>query len=344
MRVLAPALLCVLTGSSVLIAAGYRTPHAFFGPTMLVGAALTLVTALLVARRIAVAAPSGVAHMLLDVFLRYAPLVVLNLIVLSVLAPVLGLVATLMHPVSIWKYWLTLLGLLSAYALFCLFALAIAGFMAVLAMRLADRGLRGLGVPARAQALGERALIAVTAAYCVWIAALACNGALDRGPRAEHASELIRVWRVPGTWLGWATLRAWDSPGGEVHVLLIPGTERDSLVPTLLAEGQQMRVVTRPGRLGIPWVEHVNVDFESDLEPLVAAAPTAGRPRRDLIARLLQEGRFADAAEHTAIYAKHHPAARAFVSEVEEALRSARRTQAAGGGRTPRTATARSAR
>lgn len=338
-RVLSVALLCGLTLTSVVAAGGFRTPQWFFAPTLFAGAVLTGLTALLLARRIAIAAPSGSAHEVLDVAVRYAPLVVLNLMVLSVLAPVLGLIASVMRPVSVWKVWLGLLGLLSAYALFCLFALGVVGLVAVLAMRVLDRALRALGIAARGPALVDRALVGATAVYCLWAAVLACNGALDRGPASEHRSEIVDVWGLPGTFLWWADLRSGNGSGGIERVLIVPA--RDGLSPARLDPRQRMRVVTRPGRFGITWVETIAVDFGPDLEPLVAAAPTAGRPRRDLIARLIDEGRFADAARHTAIYAKHHPADRAFVAEVGETLRDAGRPRAASA---PSAPSARSAR
>jgi len=327
-RVLSIALLGGLTVASVVAAGGFRTPQWFFAPTLLAGAVLVVLTALVLARRIAIAAPSGGAHDVLEVAVRYAPLGVLNLMVLSVVAPVLGLIASAMRPVSVWRVWLGLLGLLSAWALFCLFAVGVVGLVAVLAMRFLDRVLRALGISARGPALVDRAIVGATAAYCLWAALLACNGALDRGPASEHRGEIVAVWGIPGTFLWWADLRPGNgSPGGIERVLIVPA--RDGLSPAMLDPRQRVRVVTRPGRFGITWVQAIGVDFGPDLEALVAAAPTAGRPRRDLIARLIHEGRFADAARHTATYARHHPADRAFVAEVEETLRGPVRPAAA---------------
>ena len=73
----------------------------------------------------------------------------------------------------------------------------------------------------------------------------------------------------------------------------------------------------------------MRLDFEHDLEPLVAAAPSAAAPRRQLIEILLRDGRWADAATHAATYARHHPDDHAFIARVAATLRT-RQTEPAG--------------
>jgi hypothetical protein len=61
----------------------------------------------------------------------------------------------------------------------------------------------------------------------------------------------------------------------------------------------------------------------------VAAAPSAAVPRRQLIELLLRGGRWAEAAMHTATYARYHPGDRELVKRVAGALRAARQPEPA---------------
>jgi hypothetical protein len=257
---------------------------------------------------------------------RYAPLVVLNLMMLNVVAPVLGLVAGAMDYTSVLKAWLTLLGWLSGWVLFCLFALGLVGLLAVLGLRLADRIMLRFGPASRVPAVVDRGIVALTAVFCAWAMALTFNGTFDHASATEHRSEILDVWGIPKTPLWWADIRSWDAPGGIKRVLIYP--ERDQMVPALLDAGQRVRVRIRPGFFGLRWVESMRLDFEHDLEPLVAAAPSAASPRKQLIAMLLRDGRWAEAATHTATYARHHPDDRGFTAQVAAILR-ARQTEPA---------------
>jgi len=73
----------------------------------------------------------------------------------------------------------------------------------------------------------------------------------------------------------------------------------------------------------------MRLDFEHEMEPLVAAAPSAATPRKRLIGMLLRDGRWAEAATQTAAYARYHPNDRALVKEVAVALREARQAERA---------------
>ena len=105
---------------------------------------------------------------------------------------------------------------------------------------------------------------------------------------------------------------------------MLVSPERDQVVPAFLGEGQHVRVRFRRGFFGIRWVESMRLAFEDDLEPLVAAAPSAATPRKQLIERLLRQGRWAEAARQTVTYARYHPADREVVREVAAALRTAK--------------------
>ncbi len=327
LRVLSLFLLCILTYWFALMAGTYRSSNRLFALTILVGVIVLALDALLLARRVASATPSEVSSHLLEIAGRYAPLVVLNLIMLNVFTPVLGFAASLMVNMPVLKTWLTLLGWLSGQALFALFVLGIAGVFAVSAMRLLDRAVLRWRSVDRAARLGDRAIVAVTALYCALAMTLTFNGTFDRADATEHRSEIVSVWGVRGTPLWWADVRSWDRSGGVKRVLIFP--ERDSVVPTLLSEGQHVRVRIRSGFFGLAWVESMRLDFEHEIEPLVAAAPSAAAPRRQLIGMLLRDGRWAEAATQTAIYARYHPGDRGLVKQVAGALREARQTEPA---------------
>lgn len=327
LRVLSLFLLCLLTFWFAIMAGTYRTPDRLSALTVLLGVVVLAFDALLLARRISNATPSETSSRLLEVAGRYAPLVVLNLVVLNILAPAIGYVAASMSNFSVFKTGLTLVGWLSAQVLVTLFVLAILGVLTVAAMRILDGAVLRWRPVGRAVALGDRAVVTLTALYCAWAMLLTFNGALDRGVVvAEHRSEILKIWGVPRIDLWWADVRSWDAGGGLKRVLIFP--ERDRVVATLLSEGQRVRVRIRPGFFGLPWVESMRLDFEHDLEPLVAAAPSAAVPRKQLIERLLRDGRWAEAAKQTAVYARYHPGDRDLVTRVAGALRAARQGEA----------------
>jgi hypothetical protein len=326
-RVLSLFLLCALTFWFAVMAGTYRTSNRLSALTILVGVIVLAFDLLLLVRRVSNATPSEMSTHLFEVAGRYAPLVVLNLIMLNVLAPVLGYIASLMPKMSLLKTGLTLLGWLSAQFLFGFFVLGVAGVLAVMAMRLLDRAVLRWRSFERAVGVGDRAIVVLTALYLAWAMLLTFNGSFDRGTvTTEHRSEILRVWGVPGSsTLWWADVRSWEASGGLKRVLIFP--ERDQVVPKLLSEGQHVRVRIRTGYFGLPWVESMRLDFEHEIEPLVAAAPSAATPRRQLIDLLLRDGRWAEAAAQTAIYARYHPGDRELVRRVTSELRAAKQAE-----------------
>jgi hypothetical protein len=322
-RVLSLFLLCALTFWLAITAGTYRTSNRLSALTILAGLGLLALDLLLLARRVSNATPSETSGRLFEIIARYAPLVVLNLMMLNVLEPVLAYLAASMTRISLLKTALTLLGWLSAQVLFVLFALGITGVMAVTAMRLLDRAMLRWRPLERVVTVADRAIVACTALFCAWAILLSLNGSLDQGKDVtEHRSEILRTWGIPDTALWWADVRSPDARGGFERVLVFP--ERDQLVPTFLAEGQHVRVRFRRGFFAMRWVESMRLDFEDDLEPLVAAAPSAATPRKQLIERLLREGGWAEAARQTITYARYHPDDREVVRQVATALRTAK--------------------
>jgi len=126
-------------------------------------------------------------------------------------------------------------------------------------------------------------------------AALVGNGALDRSPASWHRTD---VARLGGTEIdlgarvsyAWATLGAWGSDGRPTRVLLTRG-ERE-----LLWEGRGVAVKSRRGYLGIGWVEEVEPDWEWLQREILRQAPDAVQAWQNLIGRLLEERRLADAS------------------------------------------------
>ena len=326
-RVLSAALLCGLCVWLASMAGTYRMPGSMLALTALAGWALFVLTAALLARRVAASTPSDVASHILDAILRYAPLLVLNLVMLNVVAPILGAAATRVVNAPVVKVYLTLLGFLSGQALFWLFALAVGSVAAVAAMRLVDRAARRWRPVSRATAITDGAIVGASALFCAWAIVITFNGTFDSRPAVEHRSQILGVWGIPKTALWWAEVRAWDAPSGIKRILVFP--DRDGVTPSLLEEGQHVRVRVRPGLFGIPWVESMRLDFEHQAAALVAAAPSAAAPRKWFIEALLREGRWPDAVRQTETYARYHPGDRQFVGRVAAALREARQTQSA---------------
>lgn len=322
-RVLPLFLLCALTFWLCITAGPYRTSGRLSALTILAGFGLLALDLMLLARRASIVTPPETSSRLFEIIARYAPLVVLNLMMLNVLAPMLAYLAASMTKISMLKTALTFLGWLSAQCLFALFALGIAGLGAVAALRLLARATLRWRPLGHVVTVADRAIVTCTALFCAWAILLSLNGSLDREKAVtEHQSEIVRISGVPGTALWWADVRSSDAPGGFERVLVSP--ERDQVVPALLAEGQHVRVRFRKGFFGMRWVESMRLDFEDDLEPLVAAAPSAATPRKQLIERLLRQGRWAEAARQTVTYARYHPDDREVVSQVATALRTAK--------------------
>ena len=322
-RVLPLFLLCVLTFWLAIAAGTYRTPGRLSALTVLAGFALLALDLVLLARRTSNATSSETSARLFEIIARYAPLVVLNLMMLNILAPMLAYLAASMTRISMLKTALTFLGWLSAQCLFVLLALGLAGVAAVAALRLLDRARLRWRPLEHVVTVADRAIVTCTALFCAWAILLALNGSLDREMTVtEHHGEIVRIAGVPGTALWWADVRSPDASGRFERVLV--SSERDQIVPAFLAEGQHVRVRFRTGFFGMRWVESMRLDFEDDLEPLVAAAPSAATPRRQLIERLLRQDRWAEAARQTVTYARYHPNDREVVSQVATALRTAK--------------------
>ena len=72
----------------------------------------------------------------------------------------------------------------------------------------------------------------------------------------------------------------------------------------------------------------MRVDFDHQLEALVAAAPSAATPRRMLVEALMRAYRWEAVVEHTKAYVHYYPQDHQFLEGVTAALRAAGRSDA----------------
>jgi hypothetical protein len=326
-RVAPTLVLCVLAFYFIDPASHFRMADGVLALGLPIGLVCVLVTLVVLAYQIGSATPSPRWRSRLEAIEDHAPLIIVYLVMLNVFAPFLAVLAYLPTASPIMRWVVPPLAWYSSHLLLALFILAAAGLALVLAARVVDRLLlRGERVRRLAR-LGGRLAAVATGAFCVWGLLLGLNGALDTAPATERRTEIVRVWGIPGTNLWWADVRSWNAPGRVMRIFLLPGI--DETVGGRAMAGQPVRVAVRPGRLGLPWVANLALDRTPQLEPLVAAAPTAANPRRWLVESLLRQARWSEAIEHTEIYASYYPRDTGFVGQVVNALRAAGQGEAA---------------
>ena len=327
-RVLSLLLLCALTFWLAMMAGTYRTSNRLFALTMLAGVVVLACDLLLLAKRISNAMPPRWSNRAVEGAARWVPILLLGLIAISALAAAFGYVNASTLKLPLLERALSLTGELAARALFGLLLVGAAGgLLAGTTMVLGYAALRWPPV-ARTGAIVDRVVVGATALYCAWALLLTLNGSFDRSRvSTEHRGEIVKVWGFATPSLWWADIRRVDAAGGFERVLLVP--ERDRVVPTLVSEGQRVRVRVRAGIFGLAWVESLRLDTDYGIAELVAAAPSAATPRQQLIELLLRDGRWAEAAAQAAIYARYHPRDRELVKRVAGALRAAKQTEPA---------------
>jgi len=327
MRVLSAVVGCAVTWWFASMLGTYRVPGEVSALAILGGIALGLLSLGLLAHAVVTAAPPRGLTAVLRGAVELAPLIVLNLIVLSVLSPFAAALAREMDSVSLAKWAFAAIGLLSGAALLVLFAV---GASAALLLGAAGLLERVAGAGAR---LGSVASLARRAALLAvllgWVAgvAVSLNGALDHREATEVAAEVRQAWTIPWSGLAWIDLAPVEPRGNVRRVLLFPG--RDELKPGLARPGQRVRVRLRAGAFGLAWVERVRHDVEHQAAALLEAAPTAAVPRRALVASLLRGEHWAEAERHTTVYARQYPGDREFVRHVAGELRRGRQAEAA---------------
>src|SRR5262249_45196113 len=158
------------------------------------------------------------------------------------------------------------------------FSLGIVAVLAIAVLRGVDTLLFRCRPLRRAVQVVDRTMIVAATLYCAWAMALTFNGIFDAAPAVEHRGHVRAVWGIPRTVFWWADVGV---PARIERVFVVP--RRDHVTPMLLSEGQHVRVWIRPGRLGLRWIERMQLDFEHEIVPLVAAAPSAAMPRKWLI-------------------------------------------------------------
>jgi hypothetical protein len=323
-RVLSSAILCVVVFWFLSMTGTYRLPNRYLALSVLAAAIFLAVSLVILAKRVVCWEPSANARSVVETLERCAPLIVLNLIVVSMLAPVLPTLALLQAKAGVLRVWLMILGSLSAKALFVLLLIAAGSLIALAVVHTLDWILGRRQALQRVGQLAERAALTVVLLYCLYAMALTFNGSLDSSPAKEYRAEIVQVWGIPLSPLWWADVSSWESPGQIKRVLIFP--EHDGLRPELVGPGQAVRLRIRSGAFGLDWVESMRVDFERQLEALVAAAPSAAIPRRMLVEALLRARRWEAVVEHTKMYVHYYPQDRQFVERVTAALRAAGRS------------------
>ena len=241
-------------------------------------------------------------------------------------APVLALLA-LLPTVNPLTRWVALLfARYSSLLLLTFFILAAGGLALALASRFTDRViLRGrarAGLPGSSVASPRESPAPSASGASCWgsTVPLIRRPRRSGGPRSSASGG-------PGTNLWWADVRSWEPRSRVKRIFVLPGI--DQIEAGRAMAGQPVRVAVRPGFLGLPWVASLALDRTPQLEPLLAAAPTAATPRRWLVESLLQQARWREAVEHTEIYGRYYPRDTGFVDQVVAALRAAGQNDAA---------------
>jgi tetratricopeptide (TPR) repeat protein len=153
-----------------------------------------------------------------------------------------------------------------------------------------------------------RAALAGIAVFLLWTAIVLVNGALDRSPGTQQASEVLGVVSAsidPGFGKliphAHVDLRSWRTDGGFERIVL-PAQERQRTWV-----GQPVTLTVRPGFLDIPWVAAVNLDEARHLRQILAASPNAFHAMHRLIEIYVERGQWDEALELTRRYAAAYP-------------------------------------
>lgn len=324
-RVLRAAVLSALTFYFTGALCTYRLPGHHFVLAAALGLALSAVSVLIVVGRVFTARLAPSVRPLAGHAENFIFLLVVNLIIVSFLAPVFRVMGQAPMGNPLVQRMFAVAGELSGQVLLAVFAAGGAVLAWVLLLRVGDRVLRGR--PARSVARGlDHAALAALVLYGLAVGALAANSVFDTSPPVDHRSEVVAVSGVAGPFglgrIAWADVRSWTAPAQVERVLLIAG--RDGLWRERALPGLPVRVQVRAGFLGWPWVVAVVRDQARQVEQVLEAVPTAAALRKWLIPTLADQRRWSELR----IHAEAH--LRAYSHDREYVLLVARRLRAAG--------------
>lgn len=326
MRVLIAVLLAVLVDHVMGALGAHRLPGAWFVLAVAAGLALFALGLLVVVQRIALARPPAALR---PVTVHGEPLIfllVVNLVILSLLLPMIHVIAAAPLPDSVFRRVVRMVGALSGHGLSLVFAAGAIALGWVILLRLLQGSVGQWGLVRSMGRALDRLAVTLLVLYCLAGTALASNGALDTSLPVPRPAEVVAVSGVQlplglGQ-LAWADLRDREPPHRTERLLLI--RERDDIWPHRAAPGQAVRIATRAGLFGIPWVQKVSIDHRWQLERVLAAVPSAAGLRKALIAELHRERRWRDIRLHVEAHLREYPHDHAY------ALKTARALQAAG--------------
>ncbi|MGH7325213.1 MAG: hypothetical protein ACREJ9_11280 [Candidatus Rokuibacteriota bacterium] len=325
LRVMIAVVLMGLVGYYMCILRVYRLPGGWFVLAVAAGFALFALSLLVVVERIALARPPAALQ---PVAAHAEPLIfllVVNLLILSLLLPVIQGIAAVPLPDSVFRRVVGVAAAVSGRGLSIVFALAALALAWVILLRLLQATVgrwtlfRWMG-----RAL-DRLAVALLVLYCLAGVALASNSALDTSPPVPRRAEIVAVASVElPLRLGqfaWADLRDLEPPHRTERLVLLRG--QDDVGPHRTAPGQPVRLAMRAGRFGVPWVQAVSVDHQRQAERVLAAVPAAAGVRKALIAELLRERRWREIRPHVEAHLREYPHDREYALKLARALETA---------------------
>jgi len=321
-RVLTAAVLSALTIYFTCALFTYRLPGHRFVLAVALGLALSAVSVLVVVGRVFTATLPSFVRPLAGHAENFIFLLVVNLIIVSFLAPVFRVIALTPMRSPVVQRVFGVAGGLSGHVLLALFAAGVAVLAWVLVLRVGDRVVRW--GPARGLAHGlDRVAVTVLVLYCLAVGALAANSVLDTSPAVEHGSEIVTVSGVSSPFglgqISWADVRSWTVPGQIERVLLI--AQRDQLRRERALPGLPVRVQMHAGFLGLPWITIVSRDEARQLEQVLEAVPTAAGLRKWLISTLADQQRWRELRVHAEAHLRAYPSDQEWVLLIAKGLR-----------------------
>ncbi|HEV8641800.1 MAG TPA: hypothetical protein VGV13_11935 [Methylomirabilota bacterium] len=321
-RVLTAAVLSALTFYFTCILFTYRLPGPRFLLAVALGLALSAVSVLVVVGRVFTATLPSFVRPLAGHAENFIFLLVVNLIIVSLLAPIFRMIALTPMRNPVVQRVFGVAGELSGHVLLALFAAGVAVLAWVLVLRVGDRVFRWGPARGLARAL-DRVAVTMLVLYCVAVGALAANSVLDTSPAVEHRSEIVAVSGVTGPFglgqISWADVRSWTEPGQVERVLLI--AQRDQPRRERALPGLPVRVEVRAGFLGFPWVVTVARDQARQTEQVLEAVPTAAGLRKWLISTLAEQQRWKELRVHAEAHLRAYPSDREWVLLIAKGLR-----------------------
>jgi hypothetical protein len=327
-HLLAAVLLVVLVYYFLCGISTHRLPGWWFVLGIIAGLVLCALTVLRVAgRAVTLKLPASLRPVALHAD-RFVLLLVVNLIMVSVLSPVLRIFAAVpgFNPVS-HGVLVAASALTGRVLLFIfVFGVSILGWILLLHVFGGAIG-RWRLVRATGRAL-DRLAVGLAVGVCATGLALIANGALDTSPPVSVRAEVADVTGVElplGLFhLAWVELRDYPARGLKERILLIP--QRDAIWPQRSVPGLPVTIETGGGFLGLRWVRAIRIDDDLVRLRILDAVPTATTFRKWHIQNLWRERNWTVMMEHARAHARAYPDDREYMLTLVQALEAAGQT------------------